>query len=284
MNHLHNPTPINLSLTAQIQQLQAENQRLRQENQDLRIALATTAEHGDFVEAELYKANQKLASEIEVRAKAEATLQALFEVVSRQKNDLEIIVQTLIEHGDTLDIQWQQKFRDVTHQAGIDSLTQIPNRRQFSQYLQQQWQHLQEEQLPLGIILGDIDAFKCYNDTYGHLAGDACLQKVALAFSTSLQHSEDLAARYGGEEFVAILPRTDLSGAVRVAQRIQARVQRLQIPHDHSLTAAFVTISLGVASQIPQADRQPNHLLHQADARLYEAKRCGKNCIVSTDR
>ncbi len=284
MNHLHNPTPINFSLTAQIQQLQAENQRLRQESQDLRIALATTAEHGDFVEAELYKANQKLASEIEVRAKAEATLQALFEVISRQKNDLEIIVQTLIEHGDTLDIQWQQKFRDVTHQAGIDSLTQIPNRRQFSQYLQQQWQHLQEEQLPLGIILGDIDAFKCYNDTYGHLAGDACLQKVALAFSTSLQHSEDLAARYGGEEFVAILPHTDLPGAVRVARRIQARVQRLQIPHDHSLAAAFVTISLGVASQIPQADRQPNHLLHQADTRLYEAKRCGKNCIVSTDR
>lgn len=261
--------------------LRRENQRLRQENADLRIALSNTAEHGDLIEASLHQTNQRLQAEMVERLRAEATLRTLIDLISRQKADLEIIMHTIMEHGDTLDTQWHQKFCAAMVRADIDGLTQIPNRRRFDEYLVQQWQVMVHEQEPLALILCDLDAFKIYNDTYGHLAGDTCLVQVATVLRHCLHHSSDLVARYGGEEFVAVLPRTTLAKAQVVAQRIQREVLGLRIPHQHSTVAPVVTVSIGVASTVPHAQVSAADLLQRADEQLYQAKHMGKNQIFA---
>ncbi|MEA5452158.1 diguanylate cyclase [Leptolyngbya sp. CCNP1308] len=266
---------------ASLDPLRRENQRLRQENADLRIALTNTAEHGDLIEANLHQTNQRLQAEMVERLRAEATLKTLIDLISRQKADLEIIMHTIMEHGDTLDTQWHQKFCAAMVRADIDGLTQIPNRRRFDEYLEQQWQVMIHEQESLALILCDLDAFKIYNDTYGHLSGDTCLVQVATVLRHCLHHSSDLVARYGGEEFVAVLPRTTLAKAQVVAQRIQREVLGLRIPHQHSTVAPVVTVSIGVASTIPQAQISAADLLQRADEQLYQAKRMGKNQIFA---
>ncbi|WP_017301739.1 diguanylate cyclase domain-containing protein [Nodosilinea nodulosa] len=265
------------------QRLHQEIQRLRQENADLRIALATTAEHGDFIEADLHHTNQRLQAEMVERLRAEATLKTLIDLISRQKSDLEIIMHTIMEHGDTLDTQWHQKFCAAMVRADIDGLTQIPNRRRFDEYLIQQWEAMEREQSPLAVILCDLDAFKLYNDTYGHLAGDTCLAQVATVLRHSLHHPNDLVARYGGEEFVAVLPRTTLAEAQTVAQRIQREVLGLRIPHQSSTVASVVTLSIGVAGTIPRPQIGVADLVQRADEQLYQAKRLGKNQIFAVD-
>ncbi|MBW4485807.1 MAG: GGDEF domain-containing protein [Tildeniella torsiva UHER 1998/13D] len=273
--------PSDADQPSSLDHLRRENQRLRQENADLRIALSNTAEHGDLIEATLHKTNQRLQAEMVERLRAEATLRTLIDLISRQKADLEIIMHTIMEHGDTLDTQWHQKFCAAMVRADIDGLTQIPNRRRFDEYLVQQWQVMVHEQESLALILCDLDAFKIYNDTYGHLAGDTCLVQVATVLRHCLHHSSDLVARYGGEEFVAILPRTTLAKAQVVAQRIQREVLGLRIPHQHSTVAPVVTVSIGVASTIPHAQVSAADLLQRADEQLYQAKHMGKNQIFA---
>lgn len=270
-----------VDLPSALDHLRRENQRLRQENADLHIALSNTAEHGDLIEANLHQTNQRLQAEMVERLRAEATLKTLVDLISRQKADLEIIMHTIMEHGDTLDTQWHQKFCAAMVRADIDGLTQIPNRRRFDEYLVQQWQVMAHEQASLAVILCDLDAFKVYNDTYGHLAGDTCLVQVATVLGRCLHHSSDLVARYGGEEFVAVLPRTTLAEAQVVAQRIQREVLGLRIPHQYSSVAPVVTVSIGVASTIPQPQVSAADLLQRADEQLYQAKHLGKNQIFT---
>jgi len=272
---------VDTDLKRLVAQLQTENQQLRQVNTDLKIALSTITEHGDLIEAELHDANRRLESEMAVRIRAEATLKTLVDMISRQKTDLEIIVHTLMEHGDVLDNQWYQKFNLASQEAGIDGLTQIPNRRRFDEYLNQQWHQLAQARSPLAVILCDIDSFKAYNDTYGHLAGDACLCQVANALEQCLQSPKDLVARYGGEEFVVLLPQTDLPGATSVARRIQRVIRALQIPHLSSSAEPVVTVSIGVASLIPDPSEGIMQVIRLADDRLYQAKRLGKDRIVT---
>lgn len=269
-------------LLSAMELLAAENQHLRQENTDLKIALATVTEHGDLVEAELHETNARLKSEMADRIRAEATLQTLVDIITRQKTDLEIIVHTIMEHGDSVDNQWHQKFCAALVQADIDGLTQIANRRKFDQCLVQQWQQMAEEAAPLALIMVDIDYFKSYNDTYGHLAGDACLVQVAKVLRQSLYNPADMIARYGGEEFVAILPRTDVKAATMVAQRMQEEIASLSIPHQNSPVAPKITLSLGVASTLPSLEVSPIKLVKQADEQLYQAKREGRNQLSAT--
>jgi diguanylate cyclase (GGDEF)-like protein len=276
-----NTTEADLELSAMIEKLHRENQSLRQENQDLKAALSMTAEHGDAVQAELHNTNRRLQLEIEERLKAEATLRTMVDMMTRQKEDLEIIVQTLMEHGDVLDKQWHQKFQEASQQADIDGLTQIPNRRRFDAYFTQQWKQMTRERSPLAIIMCDIDAFKVYNDTYGHLKGDTCLQQIATALCRCLQRPGDMVARYGGEEFIALLPQTNQEGATMVAERMQEIIRSLDIPHASSPVGQRVTVSIGIASLVPDSKMSRDHLLRLADDRLYQAKRLGKNRIVN---
>lgn len=268
-------------LLSEVQHLRQQVEQLSRLNQDLQIALSTTAEHGDLIEAELQVTNQKLKLEVAERIRAEANLKLLLEAVSKRSDDLEIIIQTIMEHGDVMDAQWDQKWREERHLANIDGLTQIANRRRLDEYLTQQWKQMLRDRQPISIILCDIDHFKQYNDTYGHLAGDDCLKLVAQVIARSLKRPSDLAARYGGEEFVAVLPQTDLSGAIVVAQQIQTAIQQLQIPQNQSSTNRNITLSMGVSSLLPAHDLPARTLLDMADHLLYMAKQQGRDRIVS---
>lgn len=263
-----------------LEQLRMENAALKQENQDLHITLTTITEHGDMIEALLNETSVKLRAEVNERKRAEAKLQSILNLISRQKEDLEIIVETIMEHGDVVDAQWRQKLYETAALVNLDGLTQIPNRRRFDQYIEEQWQVLAQKQEPLGLILCDIDFFKQFNDFYGHLTGDDCLRRIAHALSAILRSPYDLFARFGGEEFAAILPYTDEQGAYYTGIRMQAALGLLEIPHHHSAISHQVTMSIGVAAIIPQLDGSPLTLIDEADRRLYWSKERGRNRIT----
>lgn len=164
--------------------------------------------------------------------------------------------------------------------ATIDGLTQLANRRRFEEYIRQEWRLCMREKHPLSLILCDIDYFKPYNDNYGHQAGDSCLQQVAAAISIETKRPADLVARYGGEELVVVLPDTDALGAMIVAQRIRSNIKKLQIEHKASSVSHYITLSLGVASMIPQLNTLPSDLIEAADQALYEAKKQGRDRAV----
>ncbi len=267
-------------LQIELERLRQENIALRHQVHDLELALLTTAEHGDIIEGQLYETNTKLKTEIVERVKAQATLQALLQIITHQKQDLEIIVQTIMEHGDILDNQWHEKFNLALRLADLDGLTQIPNRRRFDQCYAQAWQEGIENRTSLALILCDIDDFKGYNDTYGHLAGDDCLRQIAKVLSHCVQRSTDLVARYGGEEFVILLPHTGLKGALCVARRMQSAIADLNLSHDASIVAPHVTLSIGAASITPSPSNPTHELLAVADQYLYLAKKRGKNQIA----
>ena len=139
------------------------------------------------------------------------------------------------------------------------------------------WKEQLQNQTPLTLILCDVDCFKSYNDTYGHQKGDECLQKIAQAIKSSVRSESDIVARYGGEEFAIILPHSSLNSALQVATRIKVEVKRLKIPHKTSTVSQYVTVSLGVSSQIPQFNSSLESLILEADQALYQAKNQGRN-------
>ena len=161
----------------------------------------------------------------------------------------------------------------------IDGLTGVANRRRFDEVLQIEWHRCRRSSKPLTLLMLDIDHFKRYNDHYGHQAGDACLQQVAAVLKAAMQRACDLVARYGGEEFVCLLPGCDQAPALAKAQALQAALAAQGIAHEASPTAAWVTLSIGVAVAQPQAGGSPAALVAAADAALYSAKHRGRNCI-----
>ncbi|VUZ27955.1 Uncharacterised protein [uncultured Comamonas sp.] len=163
--------------------------------------------------------------------------------------------------------------------AFVDALTGLPNRRQFDQTLQAEWLRSQRSGQPLALLMIDIDFFKQYNDLYGHPGGDACLRAVAKVLRGAMGRSYDLVARYGGEEFVCLLPECTLEGASAKAQALCQAVRVLQLPHGGSKVAQHVTISVGVAALVPEAEQGSDQLLALADARLYCAKEAGRNRV-----
>lgn len=167
--------------------------------------------------------------------------------------------------------------RELQRLAALDGLTGVANRRRFDEYLEAEWLRLAREKLPLSLILGDIDFFKRYNDTYGHQAGDACLRRVADALRFCARRSVDLVARYGGEEFAIILPNTTGEGASQVAEEIRSVVNALEIAHAQSAVSHHVTLSLGVACMQPTPNTTPSMLIAASDAALYQAKAAGRN-------
>ncbi|XPV76650.1 MAG: diguanylate cyclase [Desulfovibrio sp.] len=176
----------------------------------------------------------------------------------------------------------QQQLEESNEQlrllSSLDGLTGLPNRRCFDEILDSEWQRSIRNGTSIGIILVDIDHFKKYNDTYGHIAGDHCLRQIGKALDRSLHRNVDIVARFGGEEFVAILPGTDMKGASLVAGRMQQTVEDLCIDHASSDTAKMVTVSIGVSAGFPASGDRASSLVDCADKALYEAKHCGRNC------
>ncbi|QLE51842.1 PAS domain S-box protein [Nostoc sp. C057] len=189
-------------------------------------------------------------------------------------------------HQSVLYQQLQAANEELQRLATLDGLTQIANRRRFDQYLENEWHRLKREQMPLSLILFDVDFFKRYNDTYGHLAGDDCLRQLGSALKSVIKRPADLVARYGGEEFAVILPNTEIEGAISVAQTIRQAVYDLTIPHAQSSVCDHVTVSLGVASIVPNSETSPQDLINAADKSLYIAKQQGRDrvhtvCVVT---
>ncbi len=162
----------------------------------------------------------------------------------------------------------------------FDALTQISNRRRFDESYDVEWKRACRENTTLSLLMVDIDHFKEYNDSYGHGAGDVCLQAVATALASGVSRPGDLVARYGGEEFVVVLPETDLDAAILIAERLCQNVRDLNLPHAKSAVIPIVTVSIGCASLAPATCPEAKAaLLEEADQRLYQAKHEGRNRI-----
>jgi diguanylate cyclase (GGDEF)-like protein len=162
-----------------------------------------------------------------------------------------------------------------------DGLTGVANRRRGDSYLNAVWARLRRNNLPLSVIMLDVDHFKPYNDNYGHQAGDECLMSIAESINAQMKRPTDLVARYGGEEFILILPDTDDKGALVVAEKVRCEVESLSIEHSHSSVGSVVTISAGTATMVPQSETGVEQLIREADIALYRAKRMGRNQVHS---
>lgn len=177
--------------------------------------------------------------------------------------------------------QLEQSNKELQRLSALDGLTGIANRRQFDETLVSEWQRALREGSEVSLILLDIDYFKPFNDTYGHQRGDECLQKVARALQDTIRRPADLVARYGGEEFVAILPTTTFEGAQALSANLQKAVHALKIPHEASDVSDTVTISIGMATVVPDEQLSPEQFIEMADKALYAAKERGRNRAVS---
>ncbi|MBD2503669.1 EAL domain-containing protein [Anabaena azotica] len=176
--------------------------------------------------------------------------------------------------------QLQQANQELQRLACSDGLTQVANRRCFDDTLKAQWQRSRKQQAPLSLILCDVDYFKLYNDSLGHLAGDDALRQVAQAISHAVKSAGNLVARYGGEEFAVLLPDTEIEQAMAIATQIQRHVSALQLLHPKSVCSEFITLSLGLTSIIPHEPLSDTALIAAADQGLYQAKAKGRNCVV----
>ena len=160
-----------------------------------------------------------------------------------------------------------------------DSLTGMANRRYFDEALYGEFSRLKRSGSPLTLIMLDVDHFKKFNDTYGHLAGDDCLRRIGMTLKAAVGRSPDIVARYGGEEFTVILPETDHFGAVSIAERIRKAVEALAIPHVGSDTTSHITVSLGVVTIQTTELSAPEQIVAMADEAMYRAKQAGRNRI-----
>ena len=195
------------------------------------------------------------------------TLSAVFSFMFRRE----------IDHAEN---ELMQNNRTLSTLSSTDTLTGLPNRRKFDETLLGEWARARRNAQPLSLIMCDVDHFKLYNDTLGHQAGDACLQRVAAALAGAVERPADLVARYGGEEFAVILPETDAHGAQAVAESLRQAVNALQLPHVPEKGTAYLTVSLGVSTAPAElAAGSADSLLRSADAALYIAKDMGRNRV-----
>ncbi len=167
----------------------------------------------------------------------------------------------------------------LKEQTLVDGLTGLPNRRRFDEQLKAEWNRAHRHGKPLSILMIDIDFFKKYNDTYGHLGGDDCLKSVAQALLSQAKRGTDLMARWGGEEFACLLPETTADQAAAIAESMRKAVQDLRIPHSDSAVGPHVSISLGLASCVPSEGQTIPGLTKAADEALYTAKQQGRNRV-----
>lgn len=221
--------------------------------------------------------------EVLARIEHQLTILRLQQKLKQQNQQLRAanaLLQAEILERKRIEASLQAANRELERLATLDGLTQVANRRYFNDYLTQVWQQGIDHQDPVCLILGDIDHFKAFNDTYGHLVGDDCLRQVAKGIEQVVGNHEALTARYGGEEFAVILPHSRLEQGLELAAGIQARIETLAIAHAGSSVSPYLSLSIGVASLIPSCDRSPDLLIHLSDQALYQAKQQGRNQIV----
>ncbi|MEO0376151.1 MAG: diguanylate cyclase [Cyanobacteria bacterium P01_A01_bin.17] len=212
---------------------------------------------------ELEAKNQQLEAEIQARLKTQEKLQAINQELDLANQELD------------------QLNRQLALAANQDGLTKLANRRRFDEYLEQSWKQALRDQTALTLMLCDIDYFKQYNDTYGHLQGDHCLQVVAQTIDGAIRRPLDLAARYGGEEFAIILPNTNAEGAMAVAEKLRADLDQQALVHESSTASDRITLSIGISTLVPTAELTVPALIAATDTALYQAKKAGRAQIAS---
>jgi diguanylate cyclase (GGDEF)-like protein len=211
-----------------------------------------------------------------------------------------VLIVLLVEHAE-LYLQYaalrasdRAKAAALQRLSTVDALTGIANRRAFDEALDEEWRRMMRHRTALSLLLIDVDYFKRFNDSYGHVAGDGCLQAVAQAIGKRARRAGELAARYGGEEFAVLLPQTSRDDAVRLAELMCKTVREQAVPHQASEVSPFVTISVGVAciANPPKAAATLSRdavsvpspgatiLIEAADQALYRAKTGGRNRVA----
>lgn len=173
--------------------------------------------------------------------------------------------------------------RQLEEYSFKDGLTGVANRRMFDKVMEESWNDALRRRQPLSMLLLDIDYFKQYNDLHGHLAGDECLRRVGRILQSAARRSSDFVARFGGEEFVVVMPETDRSAAIKVAERCRTLLLKEQIAHGASGVGQLVTVSIGLGTITPGRDDNLTDFLKRVDERLYQAKNGGRNRMVIND-
>ncbi|HZG17273.1 MAG TPA: sensor domain-containing diguanylate cyclase [Candidatus Bathyarchaeia archaeon] len=187
-----------------------------------------------------------------------------------------VVTEIELRYKNRLLDQALQKLRFLSSK---DALTELYNRRELEDFLKIQWEKSAKSGAPLTIMMMDLDYFKQYNDTYGHIKGDDCLKQVAQTLRSFFTHPAQMVARYGGEEFIVVLPDTSKESAVQLAQNVIERVRALMIPHKTSKVSSVITLSIGVASEVSTSCESIGQLISRADTALYKAKQEGRNRV-----
>ena len=217
---------------------------------------------------------KKPLDRVELLARVRSALRLKHETYRRKARETEL-----------LEVTFQLKAANEMLQnlSFLDGLTGIANRRCFDQGLLEESRRAKRENSPLSLIILDIDYFKAFNDTYGHLKGDECLKTVASTLRQTLKRPGDFPARYGGEEFAVVLPNTDDVGSAIIAEELRVSIEGANIAHINSICADHVTVSLGVVTRFPGQADTPEDLILAADRALYRSKHEGRN-QVSVER
>lgn len=208
---------------------------------------------------------------------------AYLELMRRRSHDLIIGKQALekqISERKLAEQQLREVNRKLEDLSRKDSLMGIANRRYFDEHFQQEWLRAIRHGTSISLLIGDVDYFKAYNDFYGHVAGDKCLQIIGKILSDALERPGDLAARYGGEEIAIVLPSTSTSGARKLAEKIRLKLAEFALPHEQSSVANVVSVSIGCGTVYPTQGSSIEGFIQAVDAALYLAKQRGRNMTV----
>ncbi|MDP2226347.1 MAG: diguanylate cyclase [Moraxellaceae bacterium] len=198
-----------------------------------------------------------------------------------ERNERRAFLQTLLVRQQKAELE--DANARLQRLAIEDPLTGLANRRLFESQLDEEWRRCLRQELPLAVMMIDVDSFKLYNDTYGHQAGDECLARIAEELRCYARRPGDCVARYGGEEFVIVWPGASAEEAGLEMQKLNEQIRRLRIRHHVSPVTDVVTLSIGVAACIPTANDSPFRLVREADMALYHAKKQGRDrCVLAS--
>lgn len=235
-----------------------------------------------FLHAHLARRTRELEFELAQRQRAESELQTIRDDLENRVRERTQALEARNEELSRVRLALETANRRLRRLVAADPLTGIANRRQFDRVLDREVRRARRERLPLSLIFLDVDEFKHFNDTYGHVHGDEVLRRVARTLDESFRRGGDLVARYGGEEFAVVLPGMDAHRAGLYAERLRRRIWRMAIPCGQA--GERITVSGGVAAIAPGTpgfdDARPDALLKAADQALYKAKCQGRNRIA----